>query len=213
MTGLRLTDGGFEVALADGPPLRCRDLVLALALEQSRELLATLPPSPEVAGIQGLLGLFGSVPCLTLIAGYPLDGPEPPWDLLYPEASPSLQLIAQDSAKRPAPHCRVLVAQARPHWSRQRLAQPMDQWALELLQDLGALLGPWALQPLWTHPHRWRYARADATSALTQPVRITFPGRQSLGVAGDLFAPGGGVQAAWLAGNRMAERLLQKDDA
>ena len=184
-------------------------LVLAMALEQTRQLLATLPSSVEVDGIRALLGMFASEPCLALIAGYPPEAPAPAWDLLLPENTPALQLVAHDSGKRAAPRFRTLVAQAQPRWSRHRLEGEPGTWAGELLDELGALLGPWARQPLWTHPHRWRYARVDAANTLTRPIRITFPGGQRLGLAGDAFAPEGGAQAAWRSGFRLAERLLE----
>jgi predicted NAD/FAD-dependent oxidoreductase len=211
VTAIRVVDGGFQVTAGESE-LRCRNLVLALALEQSRRLLKTLPAGPEVLGLQALLGLFASVPSLTLIAAYGLDGPAPDWDLLQPD-SEVLQLVAHDSAKRQDPAFRILVAQARPRWSRQRLEAPAEQWAAELLGELGALVGPWASRPLWSCPHRWRYARVDSASELAGPAQLTFSGGQKLGLAGDLFAPGGGVQAAWLSGQRLAERLMVEEHA
>ncbi|WP_306602278.1 NAD(P)/FAD-dependent oxidoreductase [Geothrix sp. 21YS21S-2] len=210
VTAIRAVEGGFEVTAGEGAPLRCRDLVLALALEQSRRLLGTLEPFPQAAGLQALLGLFGSVPCLAVMAGYALDAPAPAWDVLYPEASEVLQLVALDSSKREAPRFRTFVAQARPKWSRQRLEAPLDQWGRELLDEAALHLGPWAAAPLWSYPHRWRYARLGPTSELAEPLRIDFPGGARLGLAGDVFSPGGGLQAAWLSGTRLAGRLTQE---
>jgi predicted NAD/FAD-dependent oxidoreductase len=206
---MRPLEDGFEVTAADGQVFRGRDLVLALALEESVQLLGTLPEGAERDGALGLLGLFASVPSLTVISGYPADTPAPPWDLQFPD-SEALQLIAHDSAKRRDPRFLTLVCQARPRWSRARLEQPMVEWSPELLEAAGAVLGPWALRPLWTYPHRWRYARLDRASELARPPRFTFPRGQTLGLAGDLFAPGGGVQAAWLAGSRLARALLEE---
>lgn len=213
VTDIHAVDGGFLVTTGEGTPLRCRDLVLALALEQSRRLLKTLPASDEVSGIRAMMGLFSSVSSLTVIAGYALDAPAPPWDLFYPGDSDVLQLIAQDSAKRAAPRFRVLVCQARPAWSRIHLEDPPEQWASDLLKDAARPMGDWVRKPLWTHPHRWRYARMDPTGEMAQPVQIVFPGGPRLGLAGDVFSPGGGVQAAWLSGTRMAQRLMQKEQA
>jgi predicted NAD/FAD-dependent oxidoreductase len=207
VTAIRALDGGFELTAAGGT-LRCRDLVLALALEQSRRLLDTLGPFPQAEGIKALLGLFGSVPCLTLLAGYPLEAPAPPWDILYPESSEALQLVAQDSTKREDPVFRTFVIQARPAWSRQRLDAPLDSWARELLAEAAPCLGEGA--PLWRHPHRWRYARLGPTSELAGPLCIPFPGGARLGLAGDVFSPGGGLQAAWLSGTRLAGRLNEE---
>jgi hypothetical protein len=212
VTAIRPLEGGFEVLAEDGASFQGRHLVLALALEETLALLGTLPAQPEILGIQALLGMFRSLPALTLVTGYLVDGPAPPWDLLLPD-SPILQLVAQDSSKRTDPRFLALVCQGRPGWSRTRLDQPAAAWSAELLAAASAALGPWAGAPLWTHPQRWRHARVDRSSELAQPVRIRYPRAATLGLAGDLFAPGGGVQAAWLSGFRLAEALLQEKPA
>jgi len=201
---------GFEVTAADGAVFQGRDLVLALALEETRALLDTLPPLPAFASVRALLAMFFSVPCLTVIAGYPVGARELPWDLLYPEQSEALQLIAQDSAKRRDLRFLTLVCQARPRWSRTRLDQPMVDWSPELIEEAGAVLGPWALKPLWTFPHRWRHARVDRSCELAGPVQVTLAQGQTLGLAGDVFAAGGGLQAAWLSGSRLAETMEEQ---
>ena len=80
-----------------------------------------------------------------------------------------------------------------------------------MLTEAASQLGAWAGTPRFTHAHRWSYARLERGSELSQPVRIKLPGGQRLGLAGDVFAPGGGVQAAWLSGSRLADRLLQEN--
>jgi hypothetical protein len=194
----------------DSGTLQARTVVVAGALEQTRQLLQTLSSSPEVAGATALLGLFSSVPSLTVIAGYGLDALQPPWDVLYPEDSSCFQLIAHDSAKRAGPVSRVLVLQARPRWSRERLDLPTDVWAAQMLAEAGTRLGAWAAAPRFTHPHRWRYARLERGSELSRPLFMKLAGGLGVGLAGDVFSPGGGVQAAWLSGKRLAERLLEE---
>jgi hypothetical protein len=211
VTRIRPVGAEFEATAGDGTTFRGRNLVLALALEETRAFLATLPASPELASVQALLAMFFSVPSLTVIAGYPVGANTPPWDLLFPDPSEALQLIAHDSAKRRDPRFLTLVYQARPRWSRARLEQPMVEWSPELIEAAGAVLGPWALGPRWPFPHRWRYARVDRSCELARPVRLKLPQGPSLGLAGDVFTPGGGVQAAWLSGARLAESLLQED--
>jgi predicted NAD/FAD-dependent oxidoreductase len=188
----------------------CRDLVVAMALEEILSLLETLEPRSEVAGLQALLGMFTSVPSLTLLAAYPPGAPAPDWDILYPEGSTSLQLISQDSRKRDQPRFVTLVIQARPGWSRERLELPEEIWSAELLQEAVGEVGDWALQPLWTSAHRWRYARVDRGNELARPVLARFPEGPRLGLAGDVFSPGGGVQAAWLSGSALAQRFLNE---
>jgi len=202
---------GFGVTDDAGRQYRCRDLVLALALEQSAELLRRLPRSAEVEGALQLLAMFASVPSLTVIAGYPPDAPMPSWDICFPERSLCLQLLACDSSKRRDPKFVTLVGQARPRWSRERLDQPAERWRSEILDAAAALAGNWVRQPLWTHAHCWRYARVDRGNELQQPIVLRFSGGQRLGLAGDIFAAGGGVQAAWLSGQRLAQRLTHED--
>ena len=103
------------------------------------------------------------------------------------------------------------MAQARPPWSRARLEEPEEAWTGALLEEMARLAGSWARRPLWVRSHRWRCARVEPTCELAGPVRLTGVGGQRLGLAGDLFAPGGGVQAAWLSGTRLAASLLTED--
>lgn len=202
--------GGFTLDTESGEIFQCRDLVIALALEQTLALLATMPSRPELTSIQALLGMFTSVPSLTLLAAYPLDVPAPEWDILYPDASLSLQLIAQDSRKREQARFVTLVIQARPHWSAERMELPEAVWSTELLQSAAEQVGEWVLLPHWTSPHRWRFARVDRGNELSRPLLTTLEKGPRLGLAGDVFSPGGGVQAAWLSGSALAQRLLNE---
>ena len=68
----------------------------------------------------------------------------------------------------------------------------------------------WILKPLWTSSHRWRYARVDRGNELARPVLTRFSEGPRLGLAGDVFSPGGGVQAAWLSGSALAQRILNE---
>jgi renalase len=210
---IQLDGKRFLLETQAGETLACRDLVVALALEETLALLATLAPQPEMASVRALLGMFASVPSLTVLAAYPLDAPAPAWDILYPDESDSLQLISQDSRKRDQPSYLTLVAQAKPRWSRERMELPMETWSAELLRAVADVVGGWALQPLWTKPHRWRYARVDRGNELARPLLTQFKAGPRLGLAGDVFAPGGGVQAAWLSGSALAQRFLNEERA
>lgn len=201
----------FTLGTEGGETFACQDLVLALALEETLGLLATLEPRPELASIQALLRMFASIPSLTVLAAYSLDVPAPDWDILYPDESESLQLIAQDSRKRDEPKYLTLVIQARPRWSRERLELSQETWSVELLKEAVGCVGDWVLRPLWLSPHRWRYARVDRGNELARPLLTPFKEGPRLGLAGDVFAPGGGVQAAWLSGSALAQRFLTEE--
>jgi hypothetical protein len=211
VTGIALEGDRFLLATAEGGTFACHDLVLALALEETLELLATLEPQPELASVQALLGMFTSIPSLTLLAAYSQEVAAPAWDLLYPSDSDCLQLIALDSRKRREPKHLTLVIQARSQWSRERLGLPEGAWSEELLKAAAERAGEWVLHPIWQSPHRWRFARVDRGNELAWPVLMRFKEGPRLGLAGDVFAPGGGVQAAWLSGSALSQRFITED--
>jgi renalase len=86
-------------------------------------------------------------------------------------------------------------------------------WPDLVLAEAGRLLGPWATTPQHLHPHRWRYARSDPSAELAGPLVIPLPGGGRLGICGDRFAPGGGVEAAWISGTEVGRRLAAAEVA
>ena len=206
VAGLSVDGGLARVVTDDGRSLAAPVVVLALPVEQSAPLL------PEdvapLAVSRRLLGWFSSIPCLSLIAGYPLEMEPLGFDLLLPDDQRAIALISHDSSKRLAPRHRVLVIQAGRRWSAVRLEQPADEWGRALLAEAAALIGPWAATPLWTSAHRWRYARIDSGIGLGGPVLHALPGGARVGLAGEVFGPRGGVEGAWLAGDALADQIL-----
>jgi len=212
-TALAPQDGALAVVTAQGPR-RARTVVLALAPEQTLRLLEGSPDlaaaaPAEAASLRALLGLARSEPSLALAALYPGTCPAPPWDLLYPEDSRILQLVAHDSAKRPGPGLLGLVLQAHARWAGAHLEDP--DWPRLLRAEAARLLGPWAAAPLHQHPHRWRYARTGRSGEMAAPLLFHLPGGTRLGICGDRFAAGGGVEGAWLSGRALARRILLED--
>ncbi len=212
VTDVSLHDARWRVEVAGAEPLETSSLVLAMPVEQTLAFVWPLVEhSEELEAVAMLLDMIPSLPCLTVLAGYPLDTPAPDWDIFYPESSESVMLVCHDSAKRPTPRHRALVIQASPRWSRDNLDADPDSWSRALLEETANLIGPWVAKPAWKHAHRWRYSRVDLGNELTGPVRITLPGGASLGLAGDVFAPGGGLEASWLAGRTLARRMLREE--
>lgn len=210
--GVAAEEGGVRLLVqGDRRGVRSRAVVLALPVEQTAPFLEQASTGPEGAAARYLLRATASVPSLTCIAGYPRTAPEPEWDLWLPEDSSVLQLVSHDSAKRTGAAQRVLVLQARPRWSRARLEHPPEVWAAELLAEAGRVVGAWAGEPAWTETHRWRWARIDRGDELAAPMKIGLAGGGVLGLAGEYFAPGGGVEAAWLSGRALARRLLDEE--
>jgi predicted NAD/FAD-dependent oxidoreductase len=141
---------------------------------------------------------------------YPLRAASPEWDICYPETSRLLQLAVNDSAKREQPRELVIVYQALPAWSKSKLDSSSEEWTGALLAEAGHLFGDWAARPEWSEAHVWRYARADHGSEFISPVLFELEGGARLGLAGEAFGRGGGVQAAWSSGRRLAKRLIKE---
>jgi renalase len=221
--------GAVRLELEGGASEAAATVVLALAAEQVLALLhASAAAAPALDTARALLEMVRSQPCLAVVAGYPLGAreagpgfgaaggpietgvPAPGWDICYPEASRVLQLLAHDSAKRPSPAYRAMVYQAQPRWSREHFAD--EHWPEAMIAEAARLLGPWAAEPSFRHAHRWRHARTDLGAELAAPLFFELPGGARLGIAGELFSPGGGVEAAWLSGGRLARRILAEKD-
>lgn len=209
VTAMAVVEDEIALTIDAGEPLTARRLVLALAPEQVLQLLATLAdPSTELRSASALLEMVRSHACLSLLATYPEHAPRPSWHVSLPDDSSVVQLVSHDSSKRPVRTPLALVIQAHAAWSRAHLEDPA--WPDALLREAASLHGGWIAAPTAVEPHRWRYARADRDGELAAPLWIRLAGGAALGITGDRFAPGGGVEGAWLAGRRLAARILEE---
>ncbi len=200
------------VWLGGDGPVRARHVVLAVAPEQVLRLLEGGPELPRpLAAVRAVLETSSSEPSLSLCAAFPPGTPRPGWDAWYPEDSTVLQYVGHESSKREAPPFVGLVVQAQPGWSRRHLDDPA--WPDVLLAEAGRVVGEWAGRPSNVHAHRWRFARSDRASELSGPIRVQLPGGGSLGICGDRFAPGGGVEAAWISGRELGRRIAAPEVA
>lgn len=200
----------LALRLEGGERLAAETVALALAPEQALELLATLPAPPvAVRSASAVLDMIRSHPCLTVLALYPAGAPRPGWHVAYPERSSVVQLVSHESSKRRGAGDLALVVQAHAAWSTQNVDEPA--WPDALLAETARLLGDWAARPETMEPHAWRFARGDVVGKLAAPLWLALDGGARLGVTGDRFGPGGGVQAAWIAGRRLAVRILGEE--
>lgn len=198
--------GGIEARLEEGDPVPARNLALTLPLEQTRALLAPLASEIfELRPVVRLLEMLATEPCLALLAGYDLDSPEPEWDLFYPSEKSRLMLVAHDSAKRRDKRHLVLVFQCTSQFSRSFLEEDAAVWTPLVLEEGARRLGDWVAGPVWREPHRWRYSRVSSANTLAQPLWITLPQGGRIGIGGEVFSPGGGVEAAFVSGRRLAD--------
>jgi len=204
--------GGVTLRFDGGASVFAASVVLAVPPPTALQLLAPLDgEGRETEAIGALLGMIGSQACLTVLAGYERDAPRPSWDVAYPGDSTIVQMVSHDSSKRASPRFIVLVIQARPCWSRVHLESPDAGWSAELVAEAARLFGAWAGKPVWVEAHRWRFARTDRGSELTRPVAFSIRGGGRVIVTGESFAPGGGIEASWMAGNAAATRLLEEE--
>jgi predicted NAD/FAD-dependent oxidoreductase len=211
VTGMRPDGAALRFFTARSGEFRAPVAVVALPAPQALRLVEPFAEEePAMRPGRALLGLVGSSACLTVMAGYDREASEADWDVCYPEGSGSIQTICHDSAKRVRPSQRVVVLQALPAWSRRRIEDPPDAWSRDLLRDAASLIGDWAAQPAWSQAHRWRFARVDHGSEFTAPPVFEVPGGARIGLAGEAFSPGGGVQAAWTSGRAVARSILER---
>ncbi len=204
-------DGGVEVVATDGRRFSAPRVILALALPQTLRLLE--PVAIRLEGGRELAETMAAVaclPCLTVVAGYDLRVPAPPWDMDYPLDTTILHGISHDSGKRRSPSQRVLVYQARPHYSSRYLDAPEKQWASDILWEAGEYFGAWAEKPAWFHPHRWAWARLPADApGLGEPIWRPLDGGGAIGFCGEAFSPARGVEGAFLSGIGLARRITE----
>ncbi|MGV3622874.1 MAG: NAD(P)/FAD-dependent oxidoreductase [Archangium sp.] len=191
----------------DGREYQSTVVVFAMAAEQTRSLLQTMKTvSPEVRAASAVLGLSHSQATLALLALYPDDVPFVSWQMCFPKQSKLLQLVSNESSKRPSRSKKALVLQARPAWSRENLENPA--WPEVLLAEAGLLMGPWAAKPAASSAHRWTWGRNGRDAELAGPMLLSLQNGARLGVCGDRFAPGAGVEAAFSSGRALAARIL-----
>lgn len=213
VTGFELVDDGIRVlATQRSEPASFvgRNVVIALAGSQALSLLDSPIFSANGATARALLAMMPSVPCATVIALYSPEVGVPAWDIWYPETSTELLLVSHDSTKRDNPSNIALVLQARPSWSTRVLPMADDEWAPQLLDDAANIIGPWVAQPKSWQAHLWQHARTSSECELSCPLLVDLERGRYVGIAGELFAPGGGVEAAWQSGRRLALRLLEE---
>ena len=143
-------------------------------------------------------------PVIAVAAGWP-QRTWPFADAAFVNDDPDIAFIADDGARR-GDGAAVLVvhttaARARTHLDRPEDAVTPVLTALQRLVDIDA-------RPLWTHAHRWTFAKPAGTHGDAEFGLSTAAGRR-LGICGDAWCPSGAprVESAWLSGNRLGAAL------
>jgi len=206
---LVLEEDGWLLRSNSGQSWKTPTLILTLAHEQNLKLLQGVN-HPTINNLVEGMGFHSSLTCLTLAAFYDHVPEELDWDIWYPEGS-HFTLISNETSKHGGVG-QIIVFQAKPVWSRNRMDLDPQIWSNEILDEARTLLGAWAAQPAEVYPHRWRYARMDASSFLPRPLLIQV-NHFWLGIAGDLYHPNRGLEASWLSGQKLAQDVVAASNA
>ncbi|MDX2273413.1 MAG: FAD-dependent oxidoreductase [Cyanobacteriota bacterium] len=212
VVGIHLAPMGWQVTTEQGTRYTAANLVMALPAPQVLELLAELLTEASAA-MKGLLDSATYLPCLAVMAGYPLTTPLPSWKGICCQGDEKLAWIALDSSKRPQPASPVVVLHASPEFSAQHLEKDTEQLQAvgsQLLKHAAQRLDPWLRTPVWMQVHRWRYALPEESVGMASlATRMSGGGSQTFPLicAGD-WCGGGKIEGAWLSGHDAAEQLL-----
>ena len=131
---------------------------------------------------------------------------ERPWadlDGVFVNDDPVLTWIADDGRRR-GDDAPVLVAHVNPVLAARHLQDPHTVIA-PAVATVRRVLGIDAM-PDWVDAHRWTYAKPLAAAAESYWLHEVV----ALGVAGDAWADGPRVEAAWLSGHRLGAALAER---
>lgn len=168
--------------------------VVAVPAEQAAPLL--LPHHPAFAA---RATAARSQPCWTAMAAF--DRPLPAAINVFRDRG-AIGWAACNSAKPGRGGPEAWVVQASPAWSFEHLEDGAEAVAPALLALLADELGAPLPAPVHLSAHRWRFARSGGAGG---PELLWDPALR-LGACGDwLLAPR--VEAAWLSGRRLGERM------
>lgn len=109
-----------------------------------------------------------------------------------------------DDGRRRGDGAAVLVAHSTPEAARGWLHEP-DRALGPVLAAVGAAMGVDGRvpEPLWTHVHRWTYARPERDRP-APPFALLAPG---LGLCGDAWGEQSRVEGAWSSGHRLGTEM------
>jgi renalase len=171
--------------------------IIATPAEQTAALLATA--APEVAS---RAGAATSQPCWTVMLAFsaPVAVVRDCW-----RSEDVIGWAARNSAKPGRSGPESWVVQATQAWSRRHLEADPDWVAATLTAALSKTLDAALPESVGIASHRWRFARsaADGSGAILDRAR-------RLGVCGDWLI-GPRVEAAWVSGASLAQRILASD--
>jgi predicted NAD/FAD-dependent oxidoreductase len=195
VTGMETTGQGWRLVLEKDEVIDVDIAVVATPAEQAAALVATVAPD-----LAARARAVPSAPCWTAMLAFSGLLPMAP-DTLRGGEDDLLGWAARNGSKpgRTGPEAWVL--QAGPTWSRLNIEANPDEVAAALSAAFAERLGTPLPSPIARSTHRWRYARAGAEGS-----GALWDSDRRLGLCGDWLL-GPRVEAAWLSGTMLAERI------
>jgi len=189
------TGDSWRITLENGETYPANSLVLAVPAPQAVTLLN------GVHRFATSLGKVQYAPCWSVMLQAE-EGLDSGWDAAFVCDGSPLSWLANNRSKPGRNGAPAWVAHASPAWSEAHRSHAQDWVAQALLKAADELLGgtPLTLASV----HRWLYARV--THPLGEPY--LWDSMLRLGVCGDGMT-GERVEAAFLSGHQLAERILQ----
>lgn len=190
-------DGTHEVEAFDA-----RRVSVAVPDVQARQLLGELLPLPATH----------TAPCWALLLAFP-EKLATAFDAARVEGAGGvggveemggpIRWLARESSKPRRAHDEAWVIHVSPEWSTAQLELTPDEVAPKLLAAFASVVGTPLPTPTVCKAHRWRYALT------TTPAGTPFAATDDLALSacGD-YLLGGKIEAAFLSGARLADRLI-----
>lgn len=221
--GATSSAGAQRWAAGDGLGSLVRGLLAAVAasatrvhqgtpIENLRDLdhdaVVLAMPDPQAARLTGeLVGWVPYEPVIAVAAGFDARG----WsmrDAAFVNDDPDITLVADDGARR-GDGAPVLVIHTTATLARAAIDDPPAAVAPAVAAARRTLSIDSV--PIWTHAHRWRFAKPGATHVADAFGLVEHAGRP-VGLCGDSWCPQGAprVEAAWLSGTRLGAELAER---
>lgn len=146
-------------------------------------------------------------PVITVVAGWEQRcWPFP--DAAFVNDDADVTTVADDGSRR-GDGAAVLVVHTTSDRASAHLENPDDAVApvLDALRRVMDVTAP----PVWTHAHRWTFAKPVATHG-EDAFGLTDHGGRPLGLCGDSWCPSGAprIESAWLSGHRLGSALAAR---
>lgn len=193
------------------------DAIVAQAVVMAIPAPQAVPLLQPLAGVlEDALQRLQSVqfwPCLSAIAGYPLER-QTDWLNQYPEVRsvtfsqhPDVAWLGLDSSKRSSSSQAVFVVQSTSTFAEEYLeSTDLQSAGSQLLKRTAEQFAPWLETPDWLQVHRWRYA--FARSPIPESY-LTIAAAPLLICTGD-WCGGRKIESAFLSGLAAAEQICTK---